>query len=137
MGGDGDYILCNLAVASVVGGVVADRVVPDTLSSIQTYGLWGLLAALLAVGLALVLWPEKRAAVSDKKDGPTFIKARNVKGLTMTDNVMIGPGTFADIEDSEAVSGSGNRHYVDPKDAPKERPARRLFSGWTPPKKEG
>ena len=39
---------------------------------------------------------------------PTFIKATNVKGLTMNDNVVSGDVNFADLDNVEDVHSSGN-----------------------------
>lgn len=43
---------------------------------------------------------------------PIFIKATNVKGLVMKDNVSIGNADFAYLENVEGLDASGNVHIT-------------------------
>ena len=43
---------------------------------------------------------------------PTFIKATNVKGLTMKDNFVSGDVNFADLDNVEDLYSSGNVHIT-------------------------
>jgi hypothetical protein len=43
-----------------------------------------------------------------------FIKATNVKGLTIENNTYIGPGDFADLDNVTDVKASGNKHITLP-----------------------
>ena len=45
---------------------------------------------------------------------PTFIKATNVKGLTMKDNTVVGDADFADLDNVTDVKASGNKHITLP-----------------------
>ncbi len=48
----------------------------------------------------------------DKRERPTFIRATNVKGLVMKDNVGIGDVDFADLKNVEGLEASGNIHIT-------------------------
>jgi hypothetical protein len=48
----------------------------------------------------------------ENRKRPTFIKATNVKGLVMKDNVGIGDADFAHLENVEGLEASGNVHIT-------------------------
>lgn len=48
----------------------------------------------------------------ESKQRPTFIKATNVKGLTMENNTVSGDIDFADLENVTDVKASGNKHIT-------------------------
>jgi len=65
--------------------------------------------------------PLKTGTISDAKHSrPTFIKATNVKGLTMEDNTVIGDADFADLDNVTDVKASGNKH-ITPDNSEKSR----------------
>jgi hypothetical protein len=60
--------------------------------------------------------------MSDPKNSrPTFIKATNVDGLVMKDNVVRGDIDFAQLDNVSGVESSGNLHVTSGSSSPAAR----------------
>lgn len=57
----------------------------------------------------------------DNKSRPVFIKATNVKGLTMTNNKAIGDVDFAHLENLTDIEAHGNKHIAPSTTIPTDR----------------
>lgn len=92
----------------------------------ETPVVWVTFVSVVAVTLAVCLfwqnniWEKKATSLisgitsGDKRNRPTFIKATNVKGLTIKDNTVVGDADFADLDKVSDVKASGNKHITPP-----------------------
>ena len=108
-----------MAAASLLGGFVMDRTLPEDLTGVQAYGAWGIVVFLCLVGVILALWPEKRAMPLEIK-GNRFsgvmaaIKATTMNGVSVTDNVSSAE-TFID---ADTINGGEIRRNIHSPGAP-------------------
>jgi len=55
---------------------------------------------------------KSESRITTTKNRPTFIKATNVKGLTLENNTAVGDVDFADLENVTDLKASGNKHIT-------------------------